>query len=44
MPDISDLDIIWDIIFVLWFSTHTVFTVVSSGDAGSDSSLVMISS
>ena len=30
MPDLSDLVVIWDVIVVLCFPTHTVFTGVSS--------------
>ena len=43
VPGLSYLIVIWDIIFVLWFYTYTVFTGVSSDIPGYDSSLVMIS-
>ena len=43
MPDLSDLFVIWDVIVVLRFSTHTVFTGVSYDDLGHESSLVTIS-
>ena len=43
MPELRNLIFIWDVIVVLWFYTHTVFTGVSSDDPGYDSSLVMMS-
>ena len=43
MPDLSELVVIWDVIVVLWFSTHTVFTGVSSDDPGYEYSLVNMS-
>ena len=43
VPDLSDLVVIWDVIVLLWFSAHTVFTEVSSDDPGYKSSLVTMS-
>ena len=43
MPDISDLVVIWEIIVFLWFSTHNVFTGVSSDNTGYESILVTMS-
>ena len=43
VPDLSDLVVIWDVIVVLWFYTHTVFTGGSSNDRGYESSIVTIS-
>ena len=40
VPDISDMFVIWDVIVVLWFYTHTVFTGLSSDDPRYESSLV----
>ena len=42
MTDLSDLVVIWDVIVVLWYSTHTMFTGVSSDDPGHKYSLVKI--
>ena len=43
MPDLSDLVAIWDVIVVLWFFTHTVFTGVLSDKPGYESSFVTMS-
>ena len=43
MPILSDMVVIWDVIVFLWFSTHTVFTGVSSDNPGYNSSLVTMS-
>ena len=42
MPELRYLILIWDVIVVLWFSTHTVFNGVSSDVTGYEYSLVMI--
>ena len=44
VPDTSGLIFIWDVMFVLWFYIHTVFTGVLHDVPGYDSSLAMISS
>ena len=43
VTDLSDLVFIWDVIVVLWFSTHFVFTGVLSDKPGYESSLVTMS-
>ena len=43
VPDPRNLIVIWDVIVVLWFPTHTVFTGVLSDVLGYYSSLLMIS-
>ena len=43
VSDLSDLAVVWDVIVVLWFYTHTVFTGVLSDDPGYKLSLVTIS-
>ena len=42
-PDPIDFIVFWDVVFFLWFSTHTLLTGVFSDNTGYDSSLVMIS-
>ena len=42
MPDLSDLFFIWDVIVVLWFSTHDFFTGVFYDDSGYESIIVMM--
>ena len=43
VPDFIDFIVIWDVIFVLGLSTHTVLTGVSSDVSGYEYSLVMMS-
>ena len=41
---LRNLIVIWDVLVVLWFSTHTVFTGLSSDEPGYNSSLAMMPS
>ena len=43
VPDLCSLVVIWDVMDVLWFYTHNVFTGVSSDEPEYKSSLVMMS-
>ena len=43
VPDLRDLVVIWEVIYVLLFSTQTVLTGVSCVVPGYGSSLMMIS-
>ena len=43
VSDLSDLAVVWDVIVVLWFYTHPVFTGVLSDDTGYKLILVSIS-
>ena len=43
VPDLSDLILIWDVMDVLWFFNHTVFTGVLSDEPGYESRFLTMS-